>query len=284
VLNEIAKGVYVEDRFEGGNVGLIRTERGGLLIDTPMLPPEARQWQLQLMQMGVAHVYGIVNTDYHPEHFIGNAIFMPIRTFGNDLSAKPIAKYQTSTLEQVANAYRNRDPILAADILHTQIYPPEISVSDRVTLHLGDRHVDLLYLEGHTPASLGVYLPEERILFAGDNIVNNEHPTLYQANNLAWLKTLRDIKDMDVDLLVPGVGEVCDKDVIDPTYGYIAEMWRRVLRLFLKGASRRECVDKVGMLDFFDYPEDQQSLIKRRRRESVERVYTEIRVSLRKKR
>ena len=265
-------------------MGLIRTERGGLLIDTPMLPPDARQWQLQLIQMGVDHIYGIVNTDYHPEHFLGNAVFMPTRTFGNDLSAKPVAKYQTSTLEHLASAYRDNDPMLASEILHTPIYSPELSVSDRVTLHLGDRHIDLLYLEGHTPASLGIYLPEERILFAGDNIANNEHPTLYQASVLAWLRTLRRIENMDLDLIVPGVGETCGKETIDPIYRYIAEMWRRVLRLFLKGASRRECVDKVGMLDFFDYPEDQQSLIKRRRRESVERVYTEIRVALRKKR
>lgn len=283
MLKKLADGVFVETRFEGGNVGLILSERGALLIDTPMLPSDARRWQLTLMRRSVNHIYGIVNTDYHPEHFLGNTFFMPTRTFGHELSAKPITKYKTSTIEQVSNLYREKDPMLAEEILGIETHPPELCVEDRATLYLGDRRVEVLYLEGHTPASLGVYLPEEGILFAGDNIANNEHPTMYQANTIAWVNTLKRIKEMDVSLIVPGEGEMCDKRVIDPMIEYIVEMHKRVVKRFRKGASRRECVDKVGMLEFFDFPDDQAARIKRRRRESVERVYTEVRIAIRKR-
>ena len=280
MLRELADGVYVENRFHGGNVALIRCEGGDLLVDTPMLPPEARQWQLALMQMGVKDPYAIVNTDYHPEHFLGNAQFMPTRVIGHELSAKPIAKYKTSTLERLSNTFRESDRFLADEILNTEIRPPEIAVGDRLTLHLG-RRVEVLYLEGHTPASVGVYLPKERMLFAGDTITNDEHPTMYQCVALAWLVTLTRINGMEIDTIVPGVGEPCGKEVIDPLRAYILEMHSRTLELFKKGASRRECVDKVDMLDWFPVPEDQATAIRHRRRESVERVYTEIRLALR---
>ena len=140
-----------------------------------------------------------------------------------------------------------------------------------------DRRVQVLYLEGHTPASLGVYLAEERILFAGDNIVNNEHPAMYQANSLAWLETLDQIRRLDVALIIPGSGEPCGKEVIEPLEDYIREMRRRVAELYHGGASRRECVEKVGLFDYYPIPDSQASRIKRRRRESVERVYAEIR-------
>jgi cyclase len=259
-------------------VGLVVTEAGGLLIDTPMLPPEARQWRWRLEQLGVAELYGIVNTDYHPEHFFGNAAFMPVRTWGHELSAKPITKYKPALLEQIANAYRADDPQLADELASVEIHPPELCVGDRMTLHLGERRVEVLYLDGHTPASLGVYLPEERILFAGDNIVNNEHPVMVQANSLAWIETLDRIREMPVDLLVPGIGEPCGKDVIEPLQEYIREMRARVGELYAKGASRRECVDKSGMLEYYPVPEHQTAQIKKRRRESVERVYAEIRI------
>jgi cyclase len=280
VLNELADGIYVEDDFEGGNVGLVIGDERVLLVDTPMLPPDARQWQLSLIQMNIAEIYGIVNTDYHPEHFLGNAFFLPTITFGNNLADKPLSKYD-GTLEDVSDRYRDSDPTLAEEILRIEIYPPEISVDERVTLYLGDRRAEVLHLPGHTPASLGLYLPAARILFAGDNIVNNEHPAMYDGDSLAWLETLERIKAMDVETIVPGDGEVCGKEVIDPLYDYIVEMRKRTKELYEDGASRRECVDKVGMLDWFPVPEEEASRIKERRRHSVEQVYTEIRLASR---
>ncbi|HHX66156.1 MAG TPA: MBL fold metallo-hydrolase [Chloroflexi bacterium] len=283
MLKEIADGVFVEDAFEGGNVGVVITQRGGLLIDTPMLPPDARQWQLTLLQLGVEETYGVVNTDYHPEHFLGNAYFMPARVFGHENSFKPIAKYQSSVLEQLANSYREKNPVLADEILHIEICPPEISVGDRVTLHLGERRIEVLYMEGHTPSSLGVYLPEERILFGGDNITCNDHPVMSQANSREWLRTLERIREMDVDMIVPGVGEICDKSAIEPLHEYISDMREQVTELFQRGSSRREAVEKVSLQDYFPIPEDRASRIKRIRRENIERVYTEVRTASRKR-
>lgn len=278
MLNELADGIYVEDDFEGGNVGLVIGDDKVLLVDTPMLPPDARQWQLSLIQMNIAEIYGIVNTDYHPEHFAGNAFFLPTITLGNNLAEKSLSRYDR-ILEDVSDRYGDSDPALAEEILRIEIHPPQISVDERVTLYLGDRQTEVLHLPGHTPASLGVYLPASRILFAGDNIVNNEHPAMYDADSLAWLDTLERIKEMDVETIVPGSGEICGKEVIDPLYEYIVEMRRRTKELYDEGASRRECVDKVGMLDSFPVPEDQASRIKERRRHSVEQVYTEIRLA-----
>lgn len=282
-MRELASGVYLETGFEGGNVGAILTERGLLLVDAPMLPPEARAWRSTVGALDGGVIYGVVNTDYHPEHFIGNAALMPTRVWGHEAGARQIAKYKTSTLDQVAAALRKERPGLAEEITQLEIYPPELTVGERMTLHLGDRKVQVLYLPGHTPASLGVYLPAERILFAGDSIVNNEHPTMVQANTPAWIDTLRRIESMDVDLLVPGAGEPCGKDVIEPLVEYITEMRRRVSELFDAGASRREAVEKVGMLDYYPVPENQAARIKRRRRENVERVYTEIRSAQRRR-
>jgi len=278
LLNEIAPGVLVETEYEGGNVGLILTERGALLVDTPMLPTEARQWQWRLSQLYVKELYGLVNTDYHPEHVLGNGVFMPTRIFGHEFSTRPLARYKPTVLEQVSAAYRDKDPQLAQEIMDLEIYGPELCVEDRLTLYLGERTIEILHLDGHTAASLGVYLPHERVLFAGDNIVNNEHPVMVHANSQAWLDSLARMQEMDIDILVPGTGAVCGKEAIAPLQAYIRDMRERVTEQYQKGASRREAVDKVGMLDSFPVPESQATRIKRRRRESIERVYAEIRM------
>ena len=277
MLRELASGVYVETEYEGGNVGLILTDHGALLVDVPMLPTEARQWQWRLTQLGVKELYGLVNTDYHPEHVLGNGVFVPTRIIGHEFSTRPLARYKPAVLEQVSATYRDKDPQLAQEIMDLEIYGPELCVEDRLTLYLGDRTIEILHLDGHTSASLGVYLPQERVLFAGDNLVNNEHPVMVHANSLAWLDSLARLQQMEIDLLVPGSGAVCGKEVIAPLEGYIRDMRERVTEQYQKGASRREAVDKVGLLDYFPVPESQATRIKRRRRESIERVYAEIR-------
>jgi cyclase len=284
VLSELAPGVFVETGFEGGNVGLVMTERGALLVDAPMLPNEAREWQATLREMGADPYYAIVNTDYHPERMMGNGFFMPTRVFGHEASLKPIAKYDGALQEQFSARYQDSYPVLAQEIREMRIVGPEIAVGDGVTLYLGERRAEVLFLEGHTPASLGLYLPEERVLFAGDNITHSEHPALFQANSLAWLGTLDRIRAMDVEIIVPGSGAPCGKEAIELLHAYIVEMHARVKELFQKGASRRECVEKVGMLEFFPVPREQEALIRRRRRESIERVYTEVRMAVRKRR
>lgn len=284
MLTEIATGVYVEDAYPNGAVGLVASQLGNLLIDVPMLPSAVRDWRLQMMQLNDAPIYGVANTDYHAERYLGNAYLGGVRSFGHTASNKPVARYEGQMLEQLAGTVRDTAPAQAEEILHTQVRPPEVCVDDRLTLHLGDRRVTILALEGHTPASLGVFLEEERILFAGDNITCQEHPVMYQANTAAWLSTLDRIRTMDVETIVAGGGQLCDKSVIDPLYGYIAEMHRRVSELFDKGASRRECVDKVGMLDWFPFAEEQAAAMRKRRRGNVERVYTEIRISRKRKR
>lgn len=276
MLRELVAGVWFETSYEGGNVGIIGSERGALIVDPPMRQTEAQALQANLQALGIATIYGIVNTDYHPEHFLGNTFFMPTRVFGHELTAKSIAKYETAP-EQSPTPYPIEDGVESDSLSQVEVCSPEITISDQLSLYLGDRQIQILYLEGHTSASLGVYLPRERILFAGDNVTRNEHPIMYQANSAAWIETLNRILAMDIEIIVPSNGEPCGKDAVEPLVHYIAEMRQRVETLFLGGASRRECVDKVGMLDYFDFTEDQATMMKRRRRGNVERVYAEIR-------
>jgi len=279
---QLADGIYVETGYAGGNCGLIVSERGPVLVDTPMLPADGQAWKAQIASMGLTRVHAIINTDYHPEHMLGNHMFMPTRIYGHEETEKSPVRLDEASLAEQSPEVISSNPSLVSTLASIRPTRPEISVSDEVTLHLGDMTVQALYLEGHTPASLGVYLPAQRILFAGDTVTNNEHPVAQHANSLAWLETLQRIKEMDVDVIVPGTGEPGGKELIDPLYLYLAEMRRRILELFMQGASRRECVEKVGMLDCFPIPRGQEAEVKLRRRQSIERLYTEIRVALRK--
>lgn len=281
-IKEIAKGVYY-GQFEGGNCGAIVEGDTALLIDTPMLPHESRDWRIALQQLGVKNIHSIVNTDYHPEHLLGNAAFMPTRVWGHELSARQITRYKTAFMDQVNNLAHQIDPQIAEKLNGVEINPPTIGVEDRVTLFWPTHKIQILFLDGHTPASLGVFLVKESILFAGDNVVVNEPPAMAQANSLAWLDTLARLEVFAPQTIVPGVGELCSVQCVTQLKQYIGELRSRVVDLFQAGASRRECVEKVILAGYYPVAEDQAVRMRRRQREGVERVYAEVRTELRHK-
>ncbi|MHB1354794.1 MAG: MBL fold metallo-hydrolase [Anaerolineae bacterium] len=281
-IKEIAEGVYYRE-FEGGNCGAIVEGDTALLIDTPMLPHESRDWRIALQQLGVRNFHSIVSTDYHPEHVLGNAAFMPTCIWGHELTAKQITRYKTSFIDQVNNLAHQIDPQLAEKLNGVDIVSPTMGVEDRVTLFWSSHEVQILLLVGHTPASLGVFLAKESILFAGDNVVVSEPPAMAQADSLAWIHTLEQLEDLAPQTIVPGVGELCSLQCVTKLKQYIGELRSRVTELFQAGASRRECVEKVMLAGYYPVTEDQAVRMRRRLREGVERVYAEVRTELRRK-
>jgi cyclase len=130
-----------------------------------------------------------------------------------------------------------------------------------------------------------VHLPEEKVLFAGDVVVVDQHPALDQANTEQWLDALEAIRNMDgVDVIVPGHGTPCTAAKTQDLTDYITAMRERVYEHYEAGLTRRETVDKVKMSDFYAIPSDMRTPVERRIRGSVERVYDEFKKGPQKRR
>jgi len=75
-------------------------------------------------------------------------------------------------------------------------------------LEIGDG-TDVLCVPGHTPASIALFVPENRALFAGDTIAESDGRILLGPFNVdraqAW-DSLRRQADMDVDIACFGHG------------------------------------------------------------------------------
>jgi len=104
-----------------------------------------------------------------------------------------------------------------------RLRPPEITFSEKLTLYLGNHTFHLMHMPGHTPFSLAVYIPEERIVFTSDN-VNLGMPVFRDSNPEHWLESLKKYQELDVDKVVPGHGAVCDKSCF-PQMSALVQSW-----------------------------------------------------------
>ena len=60
-------------------------------------------------------------------------------------------------------------------------------------------------------------------------------PFMGQGNIAQWISTLTWMKDLDVDTLVPGHGEICGKDEIDRLLEYLPSLRNLIADLIKKG-------------------------------------------------
>jgi glyoxylase-like metal-dependent hydrolase (beta-lactamase superfamily II) len=86
---------------------------------------------------------------------------------------------------------------------------PDIRVEDDAVIKVGGFSVQCLHTPGHTAGHLCFYLPEDKTLFAGDNVLGvgtAAIPPPPHGDMGQYVESLRRMKDVDADLLLPGHG------------------------------------------------------------------------------
>ena len=70
-MEELAKNVYIEDKYMGVTVAVISQPRGLVQIDAPPSPEDGRSWRASLMGMGNGPERVLINLDAHPDRTLG---------------------------------------------------------------------------------------------------------------------------------------------------------------------------------------------------------------------
>lgn len=276
-MQELADGIHVATGSQNANAGLITTSEGAILVDTLMLPDEAQDWARTIRRIAGGAVLFMILTDQYFDHVLGTSSFdCPI--IAHELAWKELRSYSDETFQQrlaahleMLNVYVEAEP----EELRPRV--PELMVSGELRILRGEREIRLIHLGGHTPASIAVYLPRQRILFSGDIVVCGQHPFTGQANTKQWLEALDRIRSMDVETIVPGHGPICGMEATLAMTDYLIRARERVRELYLGGATRRETVEKAGILELLPVPADQLLVERQKVRLGVEHMYAEVR-------
>ncbi|MBI4205481.1 MAG: MBL fold metallo-hydrolase [Betaproteobacteria bacterium] len=85
---------------------------------------------------------------------------------------------------------------------------PAITFDDKITLDLGNHVVELISLgKTHTPDTIIAWLPKEKILFVGDLLFVEHHPTVDDRSDVGnWQRALKTLAGWSPASVVPGHG------------------------------------------------------------------------------
>jgi len=228
------------------NHSFVRTKDGLVLIDTPAVPSMAVAWQSVMAALGPARY--LINTEPHMDHVGGDYFFdAPIVAHEGARRAMEAASldYFVQMLSSAAPGERLPEGF--------SFRLPSITFSEGLTLYVGDHTFRLLPLPGHTPYQSPVYVPEERVLFAGDNVVTGM-PLFHEAIPDEWLLSLDALMELDIDVVVPGHGEVGDKGLIPKMKAEVIACIDAVKGAIAKGMTLEETLSSVSFLDRYPEP------------------------------
>jgi glyoxylase-like metal-dependent hydrolase (beta-lactamase superfamily II) len=106
-----------------------------------------------------------------------------------------------------------------------RIVAPVTTVSERATYYYGNTEVQLITMApAHTYGDITVYLPQQKILFAGDIAFHRIAPFLNNGHATSWISFVDKILGMNVDVIVPGHGPIGTKRDIEATREYLARL------------------------------------------------------------
>jgi cyclase len=205
-LTEVAPGVFAYVQPDGSwmvnNTGVV-TGTGGELVMVDTTSTEARNRALlsTVARIGAGAPRALVNTHHHGDHTFGNWLVPP---------ETPIIGHALCREDVLAAGLVAAHVLTGPDYGHIEIRPPDVTFIGTLTLHLGDRAVELLHVgPAHTRSDVVVWLPDERVLFAGDIAFAGGQPFLVEGSVAGYPAALARIRELEPEVLVPGHGPVC---------------------------------------------------------------------------
>jgi cyclase len=251
-MKKITDNVYVESQISVCNSSIVVTTEGVVVIDTPMVPANAKKWAKEAEKFGPIRY--VINTEPHGDHISGNCYFGGI-LIGHEGTRDAIL---ASKVEDIKGMMQMMSPGTPLDS-DFRYYPSDITLSERLTFYIGKHSFHLINMPGHSPFQVAVYVPEERIVFTSDNI-SRGMPFFHQALPDKWLKTLKELQKLDVDYVVPGHGEVGDKGVFKEMEDVVNIWINTVKEAIAKGMTLEEAQRTLTMTKQFpDIPGDERT-------------------------
>src|SRR5581483_11010106 len=211
-MRQLGSHTFTETYFWGCNPSFVATSDGVVLIDTPQQPIDAVRWREAAEAHGRPRY--VINTEPHPDHILGNAYFPGVEVVGQTLLRTRYEQFlPMMASEQRLEQMKHSDPDSVWLVNHPD-YPPNPPTKlfeKELTLRVGNHTFECIHMPGHTGPQTSVFVPEEGVVFTGDNIFNKCKTFIQEGDPWQWLAALDNIAALDAEVIVPGHGEPCDK-------------------------------------------------------------------------
>jgi len=271
-LSESAYGVIAkENSGMGGNAGFIDIGDYLIIIDSTGDLDAAKDLKKAATQFTQKEPNFIVITHYHMDHLMGTSLFdISTQIMTSDRTLRNIQTVGRKRIEEI----KNIDLIEMEESLKTEndeekrkdiendlkflktvrsdsfsLREPNLTFKGGCVIYGDESSVHMrVFKKAHTDGDVIVYIPEEKILFAGDLLFARSDPWLGSGNPEGWISVNDEIMKLDFKVAVPGHGDLSSKEEFSLENKYI----REIIDLVKKRIDSGEDPTQIKREDFSD--------------------------------
>jgi cyclase len=195
----------------------------------------------------------LLDTEVHSDHTFDHFIFSPPAIVINHQGAGEAMKKNTDPKR--AETLAAQSPEMREAVQGYRMVTPHIEYKDRMTINLGERTFELIYLKNvHSEADQTIWLPKERVLFAASaanvRTIINLRPFVTIPDILASYKLM---KSLNPEVVIPGHGPVSTTKIFDEYEGFYTLLVQRVGDMAKQGKSLDEIKKELKMPEYADW-------------------------------
>lgn len=258
-IEEVAGNTYCL-YGQGGNIGILVTTEGKLVIDS-QYARSAETVLTAIRELSDQKIRYLINTHYHGDHTGGNAVI------GSGAEIYSHLKCQESFL---AGLKAEDDPASKG--------APQLTFEKDAVLQLGNTKVQLRHFgPGHTAGDTVVIIGRDKVIHAGDLFFFGIPPYIDVKNGADtknWVLTIRKLAEKYPDYqVIPGHGPVTDMKAFLKFAEYIEYLRLQVQASILAGKTEEETLAAID-LGKFSHIKDQGGFLTKEN--NIRWIYTEL--------
>lgn len=256
-LSLVAEGIYVhqgqhqlpdsQNRGEIANLGFIEGERCVAVVDTGGSPEQGEALKAAIEARTHTPICYVINTHVHPDHIYGNRAFKQpgVRFVGHHKLAQAMALRAPFYQEKA-----QRD--LGFTLRPEHFIPPDLAVTDTLTLELGGRSLVLIAQPtAHTDNDLTIFDTKTRTLWLSD-LLFMEHLPVVDGSLNGWLKVLERLAVEPAERVVPGHGPIVADwpAALESERRYLRQLQTEVRTALAANKTLEQALDETSASDY----------------------------------
>ena len=253
-FHKVKEGIYVYAPDQTATAcGFVVTEEGVVMIDSCSNPLDSQKMLAAVKKVTDKPIRFLIDTEVHNDHTWNHYVFSPPAVVINHQGAGEAMRksFDPKRVETLLA----RSPEVAAIVKDYKFIPPHIEYRDRMTLNLGERTFELIYLKNvHSEADTAIWLPKERVLFAASaaNVRRfiNLQPSVVLPDVIASYKLM---KSLNPEIVVPGHGPPSTTKIFDEYEAFYTLLLKRVGEMAQQGKSLADIKKELKMPEYADW-------------------------------
>ena len=224
----------------------IKADNSYVLIDSGTNYQFASQAYDAMKKINNLKVSTVIITHEHDDHWMGNSFYKD--KFNAKIYA-PKSINQNYTSESKPRIFEILDE---KEMKNTKIIKADVVVDSETEIKVGNKNFKIIPMQekAHTSNDLIIYLPNQKVMFSGDIVMNGRITSNRDGSVIGTLKSLEVINSYDWDTLIAGHGTNTGKTALDHTKNYFSLLKTRVLDAIESGVTADDITKTVTMDDF----------------------------------